>query len=141
MKTKTVKFIYDNNSESDFDNLDTMIDECIRHNQHNINKERLTPIHDRVHVFYNSVNVLCGSQGSGKTFTSMKEAIRISRTSPETHLLIIICKDENSTDPTVETLKPLLNIPVVYVTEDDAVDYVKNLLLYKRFYDLVKNEH
>ena len=71
----------------------------------------------------------------------MKEAIKISRTSPETHLLIIICKDENSTDPTVETLKPLLRIPVVYVAEDDAVDYVKNLLLYKRFYDLVKNEH
>ena len=129
------------NVDNSLENLDKMIEKCIKHNKHNINKEKLTPIHDKVHVFYNSVNVLCGRQGSGKTFTSMKESIKISRTSSETHLLIIICKDENSTDPTVETLKPLLNIPVVYVAEDNAIDYVKNLLLYKRFYDLVKNEH
>ena len=61
--------------------------------------------------------------------------------SPETHLLVIVCKDETSTDPTVESLKPLLKIPIVYVAEDDAVEYVKKLLDYKRFYDFIKSEH
>ena len=121
--------------------LDLEIAECLKANRNNINKERLQRIHKDCHVFYNSVNVFCGRQGSGKTFTSMKEAIKISRVSPETHLLIVICKDETSTDPTVESLKPLLNIPIVYVAEDEAIDYVKKLLEYKRFYDFIKNEH
>ena len=126
---------------STFDELDLEIHECLEMNKNNINKERLQRIHKDCHVFYNSVNVFCGRQGSGKTFSSMKEAIKISRISPETHLLIVICKDETSTDPTVESLKPLLNIPIVYVEEDEAIEYVKNLLEYKRFYDFIKAEH
>ena len=125
----------------DLDELDLEIHECLEMNKKNINKERLQRIHKDCHVFYNSVNVFCGRQGSGKTFTSMKEAIKISRVSPETHLLIVVCKDETSTDPTVESLKPLLNIPIVYVEEDEAIDYVKNLLEYKRFYDFIKEQH
>ena len=125
----------------DLDELDLEIHECLEMNKNNINKERLQRIHKDCHVFYNSVNVFCGRQGSGKTFSSMKEAIKISRISPETHLLIVICKDETSTDPTVESLKPLLNIPIVYVEEDEAIEYVKNLLEYKRFYDFIKAEH
>ena len=111
----------------DLDELDLEIHECLEMNKKNINKERLQRIHK--------------DQGSGKTFTSMKEAIKISRVSPETHLLIVVCKDETSTDPTVESLKPLLNIPIVYVEEDEAIDYVKNLLEYKRFYDFIKEQH
>ena len=126
---------------STFDELDLEIHECLEMNKNNIIKERLQRIHKDCHVFYNSVNVFCGRQGSGKTFSSMKEAIKISRISPETHLLIVICKDETSTDPTVESLKPLLNIPIVYVEEDEAIEYVKNLLEYKRFYDFIKAEH
>ena len=123
------------------DELDAAIYSCLQRNKQNINKEKLRRIHKDCNIMYNSVNVLCGRQGSGKTFTSMKEAIKISMLSPETHLLVIVCKDETSTDPTVESLKPLLKIPIVYVAEDDAVEYVKKLLDYKRFYDFIKSEH
>lgn len=143
-RTKTHKSLRESGStkrDLDLDELDLAIEDCLEFSRKAINKERLTRISDQCHVFYNSVNVLCGRQGSGKTFTSMKESIKISMVSPETHLLVIICKDENSTDPTVEALKPLLRIPVVYVKEDEAEDFVKNLLSYKRFYDLVKSEH
>ena len=131
------------NKSQDFnpDELDAAIYSCLQRNKQNINKEKLRRIHKDCNIMYNSVNVLCGRQGSGKTFTSMKEAIKISMLSPETHLLVIVCKDETSTDPTVESLKPLLQIPIVYVAEDDAVEYVKKLLDYKRFYDFIKSEH
>ena len=131
------------NKSQDFnpDELDAAIYSCLQRNKQNINKEKLRRIHKDCNIMYNSVNVLCGRQGSGKTFTSMKEAIKISMLSPETHLLVIVCKDETSTDPTVESLKPLLKIPIVYVAEDDAVEYVKKLLDYKRFYDFIKSEH
>ena len=114
------------NKSQDFnpDELDAAIYSCLQRNKQNINKEKLRRIHKDCNIMYNSVNVLCGRQGSGKTFTSMKEAIKISMLSPETHLLVIVCKDETITDPTVESLKPLLQIPIVYVAEDDAVEYV-----------------
>ena len=129
------------NEKFNLDALDDAIDQCLRLNKKSIEKEKLQRIHRDCNVYYNSVNVLCGRQGSGKTFTSMKECIKVSMLSPETHLLIVICKDETSTDPTVETLKPLLKIPIVYITEDNAIDYVKTLLEYKRFYDLIKRLH
>ena len=67
----------------DLDELDLEIHECLEMNKKNINKERLQRIHKDCHVFYNSVNVFCGRQGSGKTFTSMKEAIKILRPLPQ----------------------------------------------------------
>ena len=51
----------------DLDELDLEIHECLEMNKKNINKERLQRIHKDCHVFYNSVNVFCGRQGSGKT--------------------------------------------------------------------------
>ena len=129
------------NKDFNPDELDAAIYSCLQMNKQHINKEKLQCIHKDCNVMYNSVNVLCGRQGSGKTFTSMKESIKISMLSPETHLLVIVCKDETSTDPTIESLKPLLQIPVVYVKEDEAVAYVQNLLEYKRFYDFIKSEH
>ena len=118
------------NKDFNPDELDAAIYSCLQMNKQHINKEKLQCIHKDCNVMYNSVNVLCGRQGSGKTFTSMKESIKISMLSPETHLLVIVCKDETSTDPTIESLKPLLQIPVVYVKEDEAVAYVQNLLEY-----------
>ena len=129
------------NKDFNPDELDAAIYSCLQMNKQHINKEKLQCIHKDCNVMYNSVNVLCGRQGSGKTFTSMKESIKISMLSPETHLLVIVCKDETSTDPTIESLKPLLQIPVVYVKGDEAVAYVQNLLEYKRFYDFIKSEH
>ena len=70
------------------DELDAAIYSCLQRNKQNINKEKLRRIHKDCNIMYNSVNVLCGRQGSGKTFTSMKEAIKISMLSPETHLHI-----------------------------------------------------
>ncbi len=106
-----------------------------------LDKEKLQMIHPDVNVYYNSLNVLCGPQGSGKTYTACKECAKISQTDPYAHLLVIICKDENKDDPTVNMIKPLIKVPIVYVTEDNAVDYVKKLFACKRLYNKVKEEN
>ncbi|MFR9543751.1 MAG: hypothetical protein SNH27_17115 [Rikenellaceae bacterium] len=125
-------------------NIDQFEDDvlaCKEMNQHNLNKEKLQRIHPDVLVNYNSLNVLCGPQGSGKTFSACKEIAKISQIDKHAHLLVIICKPENQDDPTVNTFIPLINIPIEYVIESDAEDYVKNLFEYKRLYNTIKEQH
>ena len=123
------------------DALEAGMDYLMNMNRANINKEKLEPISDQTCIYYNSVTIFCGRQGSGKTYSGMKEIIKISHISPETHLLVVITKDESKDDPTITSLLPLLNIPVVYVSEEEAEEYVKHLLSCKRMYNLVKSNH
>ena len=123
------------------DALEAGMDYLMNMNRASINKEKLEPISDQTCIYYNSVNIFCGRQGSGKTYSGMKEIIKISHISPETHLLVVITKDESKDDPTITSLLPLLNIPVVYVSEEEAEDYVKHLLSCKRMYNIIKQNH
>ena len=110
------------------------VETAITINQDSINSEKLEPIHPQTICYKNSVNILVGKQGSGKTFTCAYEIAKISQLHHETHLLIIVCKNENSEDPTIKSLSSLIRIPIVYVTEDEAEEYVGKLLAAKRRY-------
>ncbi len=125
----------------DLDQFEHDVQLCKRLNKKNLNKELLQSIHPDVLVNYNSLNVLCGPQGSGKTFSACKEIAKISQIDPFAHLLVIICKPENKDDPTIETFNPLINIPTEFVTESDAEDYVKTLYEYKRLYNTIIEQH
>ena len=123
------------------DVLEAGMDYLMNMNRMNINKKKLEPISNQTCIYYNSVNIFCGRQGSGKTYSGMKEIIKISHISPKTHLLVAITKDESKDDPTITSLLPLLNIPVVYISEDEAEEYVKHLLLCMRMYNMIKQNH
>ncbi len=114
---------------------------CKELNKNNLNKEILQRIHPDVLVNYNSLNVLCGPQGSGKTFSACKEIAKISQIDQLSHLLVVICKPENRDDPTVETFNTLIKVPIEHVTESEAEEYVKNLFEYKRLYNTIKEQH
>lgn len=116
------------------------VKQCLREHQQEIDKEKLERIHPQSYIYKNSVNILVGKQGSGKTFTCAYEIAKISQIHNETHLLIIVCKDENQQDPTIRSLSKMINIPIEYVCEEDAEQYMRKLLMYKRLYDTVK-EH
>ena len=117
------------------------VKKCLRAHQSEIDKEKLERIHPQSYCYKNSVNILVGKQGSGKTFTCAYEIAKISQIHDETHLLIIVCKDENKEDPTIRSLRQMINIPIEYVTEDDAEQYMRKLLAYKRLYDEIKENH
>ncbi len=124
----------------DLDAFDEEVKQCLKENKSMIQREKSRRIHPQTYCCYNSVNILCGPQDSGKTFTAITEIAKISRLSPETHLCVIVCKNETIDDSTVESLKPLVKIPIVYVAEQNAEEYVKRLLKYKQFYnDIVEN--
>ena len=51
--------------DNDLHTLDEMINIYINNDKHNIEKEKSRLTYKDCHVLYNSVNVLCGRQGSG----------------------------------------------------------------------------
>lgn len=119
----------------DLNSFNNSVKQALIDNENAIKKERLEPIHPQTIVYKNSVNILVGKQGSGKTFTCVYEIAKITQLHPETHLLVVFCKDENKEDPTVKALSNMINVPIVYITEDNAEEYVRNLLESKRRYD------
>ena len=124
------------------ENVDELAKICINNNKHNVDNAAIGRIHPNIHTYYNSVNIFVGPQGSGKTYSAMTEIIKISKVDPYAHLLVYFSKDGiNTYDPTIESLKVLLNIDIEYVRYNNAVDYIKKLLAYKALYDEIKNEH
>ena len=103
-------------------------------------REELEKI-DGTNTYVNSVNVFVGRQRTGKTYTAIKEIIRLSRNHPETHLLIYVNKDGKPNDDTFETTKKLIDVPIVYVSYDDCEDMLKEFLRYKETYNKIKDKH
>jgi hypothetical protein len=89
---------------------------------------------------YNSVNVLVGRITSGKTYTCIKEFIKIFRASERPHLLVYISKNPNVIDPTFDELKQFMNFPQIFISADNAETYIKHLIAYKTLYEKIVNE-
>jgi hypothetical protein len=83
---------------------------------------------------YNSVNVFVGRRSSSKTYTCIKEFIKIFPASERTHLLVYISKNPKIIDPTFHELRSFMRFSIVFVSVDEADEYIKNLIYYKNFY-------
>ena len=123
--------------ELDVDVIDEMINLYLEKNQPKLQDELIKKIHDEIYVQYNTLNIAVGRQRSGKTHTIIKEIIKISHVSPRNHLLIYINKEGGANDPTFESLKELITIPIVYIAEKDAEEYVKDILKWKMLYNYI----
>ena len=123
---------------SDSDSIDDEM--MINLYEHPINREELTKI-PNTNTYVNSVNVFVGRQRTGKTYSAIKEIIKISRYHPETHLLVYINKDGKPNDDTFERTKDLINWSIIYVSYDNMVDYLQQLLSYKYTYNRIKDLH
>jgi hypothetical protein len=76
-----------------------------------------------------------GRQRTGKTFSIIREIIKISKMSHNTHMLIYSNKTGYPTDRTFEKMKAMIKIPIEYVSHDNLGDYVENILKYKGLYN------
>ena len=132
-------------NNTDFSDLYVEIDDALNNNS--IKTESLSKIHEDINCYYNSVNVFVGRQGAGKGVQALTEIIKISRVSPITHLLIYVSKYGTQSDKTFESMKHLIQIPIIYVKykdEDinkDCVQVFSKIQCFKRLYEQIKNEH
>jgi hypothetical protein len=123
----------------DLDDIDSLALEAIEQNHDQVSRESLVKIDPRLHTYYNSINVLCGRQGLGKTFTAVKEIAKITNANKRTCLVVYVTKEGNKCDDTMESLKHLIRVPVKYVAEDKAEKYVQMLQDAMDFYKDVKD--
>ena len=101
------------------------------------NLSAITPISQYSPIKYNSVNVAVGRRGSGKTHAFMKEFIRIGEASSRTHMLIYVSKNLNVVDPTFEKFRDLIPIPIEIVEAEFFEEYIKNIIMYKEYYEKI----
>jgi hypothetical protein len=123
------------------DVIDDMINQTISENRGELNREVIQKIHPEVNTYRNSINILVGKQGLGKSYTALREIIKISFVDPTAHLLLIINSSGSSNDATFNVLQSCFRLPIVFVKYDDAEEYVKNMLKYKDLYNRIKKEN
>ena len=97
-------------------------------------------IHPDINVRYNSVNVIVGKQSLGKTVVALEEIIKISLLGTH-HLLVYVTKNGDENDLSFQSLKHLLKIPYVTVSEKDSKPFIEELIAAKNLYYKIKREH
>ena len=137
--------------ESQFADLYVEINEAINNND--VKTEAVEKIHPEINCYYNSVNVFVGRQGAGKGYQTLTEIIKISKvdnvkqTHGCTHLLLYVSKYGTESDKTFESMKHLIQIPIIYVKykdddkNKDCVQVFSKIQCYKRLYEEIKNKH
>ena len=97
-------------------------------------------IHPDINVRYNSVNVIVGKQSLGKTVVALEEIIKISLLGTH-HLLIYVTKNGDENDLSFQSLKHLIKIPYVTVSEKDSKPFIEELIAAKNLYYQIRREH
>jgi hypothetical protein len=111
----------------ELDDIDDLLLDLIEENKGVLKREGLRPVHPEINCWYNSFNVFIGKQGSGKTFSAIREIARIALASKQTRQLIYITKKGDQSDATVQAIRKAIAMPIVYVAEDDAEHFVQKL--------------
>ena len=120
--------------EKRFD-IDTAMNDAYRRNKNKIMNESIRPIDKDVFAYYNSLNILVGNQGKGKSHIVLRDIIQISRMKDSNfHLIVYISKSGTINDSTFEAQQDLIQLPIECVTDTDADKYLKQLDLYKDLY-------
>jgi len=119
--------------------VDEEVAEVLAQNYDKLTRSKINVIHPEIYLKYSSVNLFCGKQGKGKTLTILKEMVKLSKIASNVHMLVYVNKD-GRIDDTTEALKPLIKIPIKYVSVKDVENYLQDLYFHKLIYDKVKSE-
>ena len=114
--------------------------EVLANNYDKLMKSKINVIHPEINLKYSSVNLFCGRQGKGKTLTVLKEMVKLSKIPSNVHMLVYVNKD-GRIDDTTEALKPLITIPIKYVSVKNIEEFLQDLYFHKLIYDKIISEN
>ena len=116
--------------------IDLEMNRAYKKNESRIVNESIRAISNGIYSNYNSLNIIVGAQGKGKSHIVLRDIIQISRLKNSNfHLIVYISKNGNINDSTFEAQRELINLPVQVVSDTNAEDYLKELDLWKQLYD------
>ena len=95
-------------------------------------------IHPDLEFVYNSINLLIGKRGSGKTYNVFKQIVTLCNVPDhDYHMFLYITKNEN--DNTYLKLKDLIHIPTVIVSYEHSLETLRELRRQKIIYGQIRN--
>ena len=121
-------------------NVDIAMNAAYERNKERIMNESIRPISDGIYAYYNSLNILVGNQGRGKSHIVLRDIIQISRLKQcNFHLIVYVSKNGTINDSTFETQQELIKLPIKVVSDNDAEKYLKELDYWKSLYEQYSN--
>jgi len=131
--------------------VDDMIARKLSRSKANEYDNQIVPIVDEVAFYYNSINVLIGKQGTGKTFFAFRELLKINKLNQLhqngdiqlrglaenqlSHHQIIYVTDNGTSDTTYQSIGTMIDlIPMSICPYKDAVSQLEGLMRYKQIY-------
>ena len=117
-----------------------VVNDTLNSNKDVTNDVLIKCIHPDINIRYNSVNVIVGKQSLGKTVIALEEIIKISLLGTH-HLLVYVTKNGDENDLSFQSLKSLLKMPYVTISEKDAKPFIEELIAAKNLYYHIKREH
>lgn len=125
-----------NEDTSPYFDIDIAMNNAYRKNENKIKAESIRPISNSIYSYYNSLNILVGNQGKGKTHVMLRDVIQISRLKDcNFHLIVYISKNGSINDSTFEAQQELIQLPIQVISDSNAEKYLKELDLYKELFD------
>lgn len=115
--------------------IDFEMNRAYKKNESKIMSESIRPIGPGIYANYNSLNIIVGAQGKGKSHIVLRDIIQISRLKESNvHQIVYISKNGVINDSTFEAQRELINLPVKVVSDTNAEAYLKELDLWKELY-------
>lgn len=124
-----------------FFNIDIEMSKAYKKNESKILSESIRPIADGIYANYNSLNIIVGAQGKGKSHIVLRDIIQISRIPGAAHLIVYISKNGVINDSTFEAQRELIKLPIKVISDSNAENYLKELDLWKELYDKYVNNN
>jgi hypothetical protein len=95
-----------------------------------------TVLHPDLYFLLNSINILCGQTGLGKTRAVFREIGKLKYIHHPYSQFIYVTDEEN--DKTFLKYKYLIDIPIVKVKYEEAFEYLQDIIEGKNTYEMVR---
>ena len=115
--------------------VNNMVNEELSHYDNSKDVQRV--IHPDLEFVYNSINLLIGKRGSGKTYNVFKQIVTLCNVPDhDYHMFVYITKNEN--DNTYLKLQKLITIPTVIISYEQSLDTLRELRRQKILYQKIR---